>query len=70
MRKRSATANPASLNTGNGKWVLLQQQIILMNRLRRDGDQQRAAFAQLRIEIAPGLQLRQAVRAPAPAEKS
>ena len=38
---------------GKWKWVLLQQQIILMHSLRGDSDQQRAALAQLRIELVP-----------------
>ena len=38
------------------KWerMLLQQQIILMQGLWGDGYKQRAALAQLRIEIVPG----------------
>ena len=39
------------------KWerMLLQQQIILVQGLWRDGDEQRATFAQLHIEVVPGL---------------
>jgi len=49
--------------------VLAGHEVALAVGLRADGDQQRAALAQLRVEVAPGLEFGDAVRAPAPAKE-
>lgn len=54
---------------GEAEAVALDGEVVLADELRRDGDQQRAALAELGIEGLPGFELRHAVGAPAAAEE-
>ena len=54
---------------GERERVLADHEVALAAGLRADGGQQRAGFAEPRIELAPGLELGDAVRAPAAAEE-
>ena len=54
---------------GECERVLLDEEIVLARELRADGDEQRAAFANFRVERLPGFEFGDAVGAPAAAEK-
>jgi len=54
---------------GEAEPVALDGKVVLPYKLRRNRDQQRTAFAELRVEDLPGFELRHAVRAPAAAEE-
>ena len=49
--------------------MLAGHEVALALGLRADGDHERAALAQLAVEIAPGLELGDAIGAPAAAEE-
>ena len=54
---------------GKGQAVLADHEIALAGGLRADGGEKRAGFAEGRVEVAPGLELRDAVGAPAAAKE-
>jgi len=54
---------------GEGERVLLHEEVVLARELRRDGDEQRTAFANGGIEGLPGFELGDAVGAPTAAEE-
>src|ERR1700678_4803941 len=49
--------------------MLYRGKVILPHSLRGDPDQQSTAFAHRSVQVSPGFQLGDAVRAPAPAEE-
>ena len=54
---------------GEGEAVVLDGEVVLADQLRRDGDEECAALADLRVELLPDFELGHAVGAPAATEE-